>query len=427
MKKINKPEFIAGTVLLAILLLGGGLFFQEGALHYRMLVGLGLGYTLTRSLFGFAGSANRAYNGGSTKLLRSLCLMFFLSAVVVAALCFTGGAENYGLWINQINLGLVIGGLLFGIGMAFSMCCASGVLTDIVAGPSRALITLLFFGVGVFVGFPVQKQGWVTSTIVHTASSETGVFLPDLFTFDGMNGYLGALILTGALCLLVAGLAKWYENYRRRNGTYTGIDSERLQEKEELEILQDESTTPVLSETTAYRLFAKPWTLKTGAVMITILFSTLMIVTGGGWGASTPYGYWFGRLLRLFGVSTEAIVSFTQQSEGPFTVPFFQNAMNVQNTFIIVGALIAALMMGVFTAQLKESLKITPKEALIYIVGGFLMGFGTRLSNGCNVGALYTPIANLSLSGWIYFIFLFSGGMLGNVIKKRYFACKIKK
>ncbi|WP_214281856.1 YeeE/YedE thiosulfate transporter family protein, partial [Escherichia coli] len=23
------------------------------------------------------------------------------------------------------------------------------------------------------------------------------------------------------------------------------------------------------------------------------------------------------------------------------------------------------------------------------------MGFGTRLSNGCNVGALYTPIANL--------------------------------
>lgn len=427
MNKLNKPEFIAGAAILVALLLGGGLFLGDTALYYRMLVGLGLGYTLTRALFGFAGSANRAYNGGSTKLLRALCLMFFLSAVVVAALCFTGGAENYGLWVNQINLGLIVGGLLFGIGMAFSMCCASGVLTDIVAGPPRALITLLFFGIGVFVGFPVQKQDWVTNTFVHSSSFESGVFLPDLFTFDGMNGYLGALILTGLLCLLVAGLAKWYENYRRKNGTYTGIDSERLQEKAEIEMLQDESATPVLSESTAYRLFAKPWTLKTGAVIITILFATLMIVTGGGWGASTPYGYWFGRILHLFGVSTEAIVNFTQQGECPFTVPFFSNAMNVQNVSIILGALIAALMMGVFTQQVKESLKITPKEALIYIVGGFLMGFGTRLSNGCNVGALYTPIANLSLSGWVYFIFLFGGGMLGNMIKKKYFACKIKK
>lgn len=425
MNKINKSEMIAGAAILVVLLLGGGFFLKDSALYYRMLVGLGLGYTLTRALFGFAGSANRAYNGGSTKLLRTLCLMFFLSAVVVAALCFAGGAENYGLWINQINLGLVVGGLLFGIGMAFSMCCASGVLTDIVAGPSRALITLLFFGIGVFVGSPVQKQGWVTTTMVHSSSYESGVFLPDLFTFDGMNGYLGALIFTGALCLLVAGLAKWYENYRRKKGTYTGIDSERLQEQAEIEMLQDETAGPVVSESTVYRLFAKPWTLKTGAVMITILFATLMIVTGGGWGASTPYGYWFGRILHLFGMSMETIVNFTQQAEGPFTMPFFANPMNVQNVSIILGALIASLMMGMFVTQLKEGLKVTPKEALSYIVGGFLMGFGTRLSNGCNVGALYSPIANLSLSGWVYFIFLFSGGMIGNALKKRYFACKI--
>jgi len=427
MKKINKPEFIAGVAILVVLLLGGGAFLQDGALYYRMLVGLGLGYTLTRALFGFAGSANRTYNGGSTKLLRTLCLMFFLSAVIVAALCYIGGAENYGLWINQINLGLVVGGLMFGIGMAFSMCCASGVLTDIVAGPPRALITLLFFGVGVFVGFPVQKAGWVANTMVHSSSFESGVFLPDLFTFDGMNGYLGALILTGILCLLVAGIAKGYENYRRKNGTYTGIDSERLQEKAEIEMLQDETDTPVISESTVYRVFAKPWTLKTGAFVITILFSTLMIVTKGGWGASTPYGYWFGRILHLFGMSTETIVNYTQQSEGPFTMPFFTNAMNVQNVSIILGALVATLMMGMFTSQLKETLKITPKEALSYVVGGLLMGFGTRLSNGCNVGALYTPIANLSLSGWLYFIFLFSGGIIGNILKRYYFSCKINK
>lgn len=47
------------------------------------------------------------------------------------------------------------------------------------------------------------------------------------------------------------------------------------------------------------------------------------------------------------------------------------------------------------------------------------MRFGTRLSNGCNVGALYTPIANFSLSGWIFLVFLVVGGVLGNKLAKK--------
>jgi uncharacterized protein len=41
--------------------------------------------------------------------------------------------------------------------MSFSSCCATGVLTDLVTGLPRAFITLIFFGIGVFLGFPVQK------------------------------------------------------------------------------------------------------------------------------------------------------------------------------------------------------------------------------------------------------------------------------
>lgn len=421
MRSINKREFTAGAIVLLVVLIGGSSLLGESALIYRMLVGLGLGYALTRALFGFAGSANRAYNGGSTKLLRALMLMFFLTSLMTGAVLFAGGAESYGLWINQINLGLIVGGLMFGVGMAFCMCCASGVLTDIPVSPTRGLITIFFFGVGVFLGFPLQAtQGWIKNTLMHSDSYESGVFLPDFFKFDGMNGYLGAIILTGAFCLIVAGLGKAYENNRRRNGTYTGVDSEALQEKEEMEALQDNSEVPPLSETSLYRLFAKPWTLKTGAFMIALLFTSLMVVTKGGWGASGPYGYWFGRILILFGVPVEDITAFTQQGADPFTVPFFSNGMNVQNVSIILGSLIAALMMGVFVKQFKEGWKITPKEAVLYIVGGFLMGLGTRFAGGCNVGALYSPIAQFSLSGWIYLIFLFGGGMLGNAIKKRF-------
>ena len=102
-----------------------------------------------------------------------------------------------------------------------------------------------------------------------------------------------------------------------------------------------------------------------------------------------------------------------------FTAPFFQNGMNVQNTGIILGTLIALLLAGDFVKTFKAGLSITFKEALIYIVGGLAMGFGTRLSNGCNVGALYTPIANFSLSGWIFLVFLVLGGIFGNIIYKK--------
>lgn len=425
MKTINKPQFFAGVIVLVITLILGGTLLGSNMLFFRMLVGLGLGYALMRSAMGFAGSANRAYNAGSTKLLRTLMFLFFLSAVVCAALTFIGGATNYGLWVNQINLGLLVGGVMFGTGMAFCMCCASGVLTDMVEGPSRAIITLIFFGVGVYLGFPLQAtQSWVTDTWVSSGTFASGVYLPDLFQFDGLDGYLGALILTGILCLLVCAGAKWYENKRRKNKTYTGVASEIEQEKAEVAMLEDESTDAVLSESTLYRLFAKPWTMKMGAVIILLMFSCLMIVTKGGWGASTPYGYWFGRLLLLFGTPIETITAFTQQAPESFTAPFFSNAMNVQNVCIIIGALVASLMMGKFNSQFRAGLKITGKEIPVYIIGGLLMGVGTRLSNGCNVGALYTPIANLSLSGWIYFIFLFSGGILGNMLKKRYFAVR---
>ena len=108
-------------------------------------------------------------------------------------------------------------------------------------------------------------------------------------------------------------------------------------------------------------------------------------------------------------------------------MPFAENPMNMQNIGIVVGTLIYLLMAGMFTKVFTSGLKITPLDALVYALGGFAMGFGTRLSNGCNVGALYTPIANFSLSGWIFLIALVAGGMLGNAILKNVYRACVKK
>lgn len=61
-------------------------------------------------------------------------------------------------------------------------------------------------------------------------------------------------------------------------------------------------------------------------------------------------------------------------------------------------------------------LRLSGREALMLLIAGVAMGLGTRLANGCNVGALYTPIANFSLSGWIFLVFMVAGGVGGNLL-----------
>ena len=175
----------------------------------------------------------------------------------------------------------------------------------------------------------------------------------------------------------------------------------------------------LFSSDTYYHLFEKPWTLKQGAVALAIIFTLLMAVTRAGWGASQPYGIWFGKVLMLFGVSAESLSNFTRMSAEVFNTPFFEHQISIQNFGIISGAIIYLLTAGKFSKMFTSELSITKKQAAIYALGGITMGLGTRLANGCNVGALYTPIANFSLSGWLFLIFMIVGGIISNKFNDR--------
>ena len=159
--------------------------------------------------------------------------------------------------------------------------------------------------------------------------------------------------------------------------------------------------------------------MSTGATVITGIYTVLMGVTKAGWGASTPYGIWFGKGLMLFGVSPETLAEYSHKAASVYTKPFFEIPINLQNVGIALGTLVCLLLAGSFKETVTSELKISIKDVFLFAMGGFFMGFGTRLSNGCNVGALYTPIANFSLSGWIFLIFLVAGGIIGNKVAKK--------
>ena len=46
-------------------------------------------------------------------------------------------------------------------------------------------------------------------------------------------------------------------------------------------------------------------------------------------------------------------------------------------------------------------------------IGGVLMGYGARLSFGCNIGALFSGVASGSLHAWLWFAAAFVGSALG--------------
>lgn len=412
---MKKTENILGFIGILLVLILGNTLLKTDILFFRLLVGVVLGYTLSRAYTGFAGSVNRAYRTGSTKLMRTLMFMFFISALITTAFLFNSDPTSYSLWINPINMGLILGGLLFGFGMSISVCCASGVLTDLSAGFPRAFTTLIFFGLGVFVGFPIQKTaGWVRNSWFITPTGvklNEGIFLPDLFKGDGFGGYLGALMLIALFCAIVIFISYYYEKKLKENNSYIGHTIEIQQDQlEEIDI----KTFKLFSAETYKHLFVKPWTLKQGAIVITMMYALLMGVTRSGWGASTPYGIWMGKLFMFFGASAESIAKFTKMSADVFALPFFQHSVSVQNFGIIVGTLIYLLTAGKFKDSITSEWDITIKDVLLFALGGFTMGLGSRFANGCNVGALYTPVANFSLSGWVFLISMIVGGIISN-------------
>jgi len=143
-----------------------------------------------------------------------------------------------------------------------------------------------------------------------------------------------------------------------------------------------------------------------------------MGVTGSGCRASQPYGIWFGKILMIFGFTSESLSEFTKMSAAMFERPFFQDQISVQNFGILLGTTIYMLTAGILKETFLSEITFKPKDIALYSLGGLTMGLGTRFANGCNVGALYTPIANFSLSGWLFLVAMVAGGILGSKFNK---------
>lgn len=387
-----------GWALLLLLLIGGALGFNDRGIYWRLLLGIALGYIISRSGIGFAGIVPNTYRSKNPSMFLNVLLLCLLATIgTMPVVMFVPG--EWQLLIHPINGGLLFGGLLFGFGMSLTSFCSMTILMKLATHFIDALIALVFFGLGIWFAFPLEDTPLVTQTWLQSSTIHQGVYFPDWFRTAG-RGYIGGLIITAVLCIIFAIWTLWY---CRQKISWHSI-------KQWFSLKKDEQADPSLS--TYYRLFQAEWSLTLGAILLAVVCSVMMWTTHSGWQAASPYGIWFGKALIHLGVSPELVAGYAHKSISFFTEPLLSDAGSVQNIGTLAGAVIYFLTAGRFFKTFRSGLHIRWQDVPIYALGGIVMGVGTRLANGCNAGALFTPITNFSLSGWLVLIATMIGAFL---------------
>lgn len=414
---INKGQvFVGFAILIAMIALAVVQSAKNPKLGLYLITGLAIGYLMQRSRFGFAGGIRRLYVTGESSLTKALMFLLAISLIVTAAIqygAFANGAEvafraAEGAKIipgtqsvYPVNIMTILGGIIFGIGMMLGGGCASGTLTDAGEGEGRSLIVLFFFITGSLWG--VHDLTWWKKTVFYTWN--TRLYLPDSF------GFIGAILISLLGFLGIYVFSKWYENKRKRENTFISLEYAEW-EKE----LPEPAEYKFFSAETYHKFFIKRWSFYTGAVLLTVMFIVVLVTTGKNWGVTSTFVTWGAWVYQSVGLVDVSTWPYFAEKMKTINAGFMNDPASMRNFGIIVGALLSPLLAGHFS--FKKGFKF--KDIAFYAIGGICMGYGARLSSGCNIGALYSAISSMSLSGWVFLPALTVGGILGVKIVRKF-------
>ena len=164
--------------------------------------------------------------------------------------------------------------------------------------------------------------------------------------------------------------------------------------------------------------FKKALPYITGAVLLTVFQVVTFVSTGNPWGVSGVLANWGAWLYQLVGGSVDKWYYFSSPgAQATLQAGLFNNGPSWRNIGIIAGALFATLMASGFKFKKIKSWK----QVIAAVIGGLFMGYGARIAAGCNIGALYSGIASLSLSGWVFAFFMFFGAIVGSKLLVKFF------
>jgi len=383
------PQRKLGAPLIAFLLLVVGALFLQSAVGGRqvllLIVGAALGLTLYHAAFGFTSAWRVFINERRGAGLRAQMVM--LAVAVVLFFPALGAGTLFGTPVTGLvapaGVSVVFGAFIFGIGMQMGGGCASGTLFTVGGGNARMLVTLLFFIIGSLIA--THHVDWWFSLPSFPATSIVKTF-----------GVIPALLMSLALFAVIALVTVKLE--KRRHG--------------ELE-------AAVSSEHIGLRRFLRgPWPLVWGAVGLALLNYATLALAGRPWGITSAFALWGAKVAGGLGVDVGSWPFWQMPANAKaLAAPVWEDITTVMDIGIMLGAAVAAGLAGRFA----PSLKIPTRSLIAAVIGGLLLGYGSRLAYGCNIGAYFSGIASGSLHGWLWLVAAFAGNAVGVRIRPFFF------
>jgi len=361
--------------------------------------GLAFGFVLQRSRFCFASAFRDIFLLRHGRNMKGV-LMGLAVATAGFAMFMSKQVPNPALGIlppdaNVLPLGwhLVLGGLLFGVGMVVAGGCVSGSVYRMGEGYIASWVS---FG-GIMLGLLAAGFTWNWWWHVQIRSGPR-VWLPTYV------GHGGAVIITLIGLLLIYLLVLWWES----RGGLTMPDMPFQGSEEE--------TFAAKLNNTLRRTFVHGWSAVIGGAVLGGL-NVLLFVAAHPWGFTGEISRW--------------VIGFSNWlSLGPGALPGAASlpgcALDVGESgilhhmlFLVWGMVFGSFIAALFAGEFKIRVPRQKGRYVQAVSGGIAMGYGAGIAMGCTIGAFFSAIPSLALNGWIFAAFLAIGAWMGTQIIQR--------
>ena len=377
-RPLNVPPLAAAGAIVA----AGAIYLAQAVSLTQsllFLVGVLAGLVLYHAAFGFTSSWRAMISERRGEGLRAQMVMLALTCAVFIPLIASGELLGHPVRgsVSPLGISVAVGAFLFGVGMQLGGGCASGTLYTAGGGNPRMLVTLFSFVAGSVIG------------VLHMPAWERA---PQLGTFSLMKTFGPAGALGVSLVLFAAVATLSFNVERRRHGKHARFLT--------------------WSETGSW--LRGPWPVIAGAVGLALVNIATLVLAGRPWGVTSAFALWGSKALALLGVNVAGWAYWAPPARAAeLQGSLLTDVTTVMDVGIMLGALAAAALAGRFA----PSWKIPARSLVAAVFGGLLLGYGSRIAYGCNIGAYFGGIASTSLHGWLWFGAAFLGNAIGTRLR----------
>jgi hypothetical protein len=323
--------------------------------------GVALGLAARLGRFCTLAAIEDAIFGGDYIRIRMWALALAVAIAGVTFLSASGHIDSSGSLYHRLDLNpvaWVIGGILFGIGMAFCGTCGYGTLARVGGGDLRALFVMLVMGIAAYMAIAGPTAELRLLLINPLAISEPAGLLR---TYDQTVGPGSSAAIAGSLAIALA-IAFWALAGRG--------------------------------------LFHAPvralWALVVGLAIVSGWWAT-------GWLGADPF-------------QPQPIGSHTYSVPLGQTLIYFMTMSSTPVSFG-VGATLGVIAGSFAGAMIKREFRWEgaddAREMRRHLVGGFLMGTGGVYAGGCTIGQGLSAASVLAFSAPIVMVSIWLGVWLG--------------